>query len=133
MILYDTSQWPQLTLHFRSSDWNYPDYASFMVAFKGLLERAAKEQVKIKLFVQGSVSNNVPPVSYYTWVIKDVVLLYSQFRSVLDRTAIFVPTRDLDPFFNMLFAVYTPARPFKRFAEYEAALKWLYQENPALP
>jgi len=128
MILYDTANWPQVTIHFRSSDWNYEEYASFMLAFKELLSRAKQENTLIKLFIQGSVENNLPPLAYYTWVIDDVRKLYPTFQEVLLRTSIFTPTNDLDIFFDMLFAVYKPAKPFKRFSDYDAALKWLHDE-----
>jgi len=129
MILYDSSHWPQVTLHFRSSDWNRTDYLAFMNAFKLLLDRAEAENVKIKLFIQGAVENNVPPASFYLLVIADVVRLYPRFKNLLEKTSIYSPTNDLDGFFNMLFRVYQPARPVRRFKDFEMAIKWLYADS----
>jgi hypothetical protein len=127
MILYDSSMWPQLTLHFRASDWNLTDYLAFNSAFTLLLDRAERENIKIKLFIQGSVDNNVPPVSFYAWVIADVLANYKRFKVLIDKTAIYTPNNALDLFFEMLFKVYKPSRPMQRFMGFDDAIKWLYE------
>lgn len=129
MILYDSSQWPLVVIHFRSSEWTKHDYQSFMLAFQGLLDKSYLEQTRIKLFIQGSQECNVPPLRLYKWIIKDIVQMYGRLKDTVNKTAIYTPDHRLDTFFEMLFKVYTPSRPLIRTSNYNKARRWLLSDQ----
>lgn len=125
MILYDSSHWPLVIIHFRSSEWTKHDYQAFIAAFQGLLDRSYTERTRFKLFIQGSQECNVPPIRLCKWLIKDIVSMYGRLKDTVDKTAIYTPDDRLDTFFEMLFKVYTPSRPLIRTSNYQEARKWL--------
>ena len=118
MILYDTSQWPTVIIHFRPSEWRSDDFASFIAAFNLLLQRSLHEEQRIKLFIQGSKEVDAPPIRFYQWIISEILKLYTILCKTIDRTAIYTSDNRLDLFFDMLFKVYTPSRPLFRVEFY---------------
>lgn len=126
MIAYDISKYPLVIIHFKPSAWTRQDFDNFMFTFAGLLRSAVGKMERVTVLVKGDNDIKNPPMTFWAWVIGDIVKHRGLFKRALNKTAVFTPSNSLDLFFKMLFAVYTPARPFKTFTDINSAISWIY-------
>jgi hypothetical protein len=126
MIHFRVSQFPTISIFFCEHKWNK---ATYMQTMKQMIDIMSKsENNSITLYIKGSMNHQIKkaiPLKFYGWVIKDICRLHPFFKQKLKKTAIFAPDSSLKFFFDMLFKVYTPARPLKIFQNENVALHWL--------
>ena len=128
MIVCDHTQLPVIYITFVESDWKHADYKKFINTMEQLLVEAACQNTPVKFLIQGNPDCKIKqsiPYTFYAWIICDIIRMKPLFINGLEKTALYTPTDNMDFFLDMLFKVYTPSRPLKRFYDQSAALAWL--------
>lgn len=128
MIICDSTQFPLVRIGFRASDWDKGVYRSFIEKMQQLLISAALNNTPIKFLIEGNPDPLIKqsiPYAFYAWIICDIIRMKPLFINGLEKTALFTPDDNLNFFLDMLFKVYTPARPLQRFYCMEQALNYL--------
>ena len=127
MICHDSSRYPEVTIHFKSSNWTKEDYKQFASAINTLIHHACTHKDHIKLFIRGGVEPGAsnPPFTFWVWVVKDIIAWSKFIPHCIEKTAIYRPDSGMNGFFDYLFKFYTPKRPLEMFDDYHKAKAWL--------
>ena len=135
MIHMDLKTYPLIVIFFTEHNWTEQSYATFITHFKKVITKA--KPCSVKLFIRGNAQHthftrNIP-MWYYSTIIRDICKLKPMFREKLIKTVIYTPSDAMKFFFDMLFKVYTPARPLKLFNKYDHARQWITDNTTGQP
>ena len=108
-------------------DWNRDEYLDMMHDLHSIMDQAIQRGDRIRLLICGNpeLRGTKTPAHVCLWFVQDIVMMYGKLKKSIERTAIWKPSNDMDFFFDMLFAVYTPARPLKMFTDLGEASAWV--------
>lgn len=125
MLVYNTDQYPLVTITFAESTWRKEIHDKTMSEMTALLEGAIARGERIRLLISGNAFVENPPLIARMWFIAYILREYPKFNEGIERTAIWKPDCKMDFFFDVILSMYTPARPLKICTIYEEALQWV--------